>query len=62
MNLEKINYDSINNPQIKKLSYPPINSKIDERYKCPLCKNIMIDVHQADDCGCRFCLECLRNM
>ena len=60
MNIMVQNIEGLSN--IKNLSYPPIKSKIDDKYLCPKCKNIMIDVHQADDCGCRFCLECLRNM
>ena len=37
-------------------------TKIDDKIKCPLCKNILTNVHQADDCGCRFCQSCLKEM
>ncbi len=35
---------------------------IDEKYICPKCKSLMVNVHQADDCGCRYCLDCLDQM
>ena len=45
------------------LAWPPYNlNKIDDKYKCPMCKQIMLNAHQADDCGCRFCFECLDEM
>jgi hypothetical protein len=45
------------------LAWPPCNlDKIDDKYKCPKCRQIMVNVHQADDCGCRYCLECLEEM
>ncbi len=41
----------------------PINeANVDERFKCPECKRVFENVHQADDCGCRFCLKCLDKM
>ena len=45
------------------LSWPPCDSKdIDEKYVCPKCKKVMVNAHQADDCGCRYCLTCLEQM
>ena len=45
------------------LSYPPCDPKdIDEKYVCPKCKKVMSNAHQADDCGCRYCLTCLEQM
>ena len=41
-------------------SWPPVNLDIiDSKYKCPQCMNLLVSVHQADDCDCRFCYECL---
>ncbi|RNA39494.1 TNF receptor-associated factor 2 isoform X2 [Brachionus plicatilis] len=40
--------------------YPPFDSsKIDLKYKCPQCSKIIVNAHQADDCGCQYCLNCL---
>lgn len=36
--------------------------KIDNEYRCSECKKIMIDVWQADNCGCRYCSGCLDEM
>ena len=48
------------------LSWPPCDLKdtknIDDKYICPKCKCLMVSVHQADDCGCRYCLDCLDQM
>ena len=45
------------------LSWPPCaKDDIDEKYVCPKCKKVMENVHQADDCGCRYCLDCLEQM
>ncbi len=45
------------------LAWPPIDlSKIDEEFICPKCHELLMDVHQTYDCGCRFCLECLKRM
>ena len=45
------------------LAWPPCDPKdIDEKYICPKCKYVMVNVHQADDCGCRYCLDCLVKM
>ena len=46
------------------LSWPPdidTSTKIDKKFRCPHkgCNKVFVNVHQADDCGCRFCLECL---
>jgi hypothetical protein len=43
--------------------WPPFDStQIDDEFKCPKCKEVMFNVHQADECGCRFCFECLNRM
>ena len=45
---------------INNLSWPPLqNNTAHEKFKCPCCKKVLINVHQADDCGCRYCYECL---
>lgn len=36
--------------------------QIDSEYRCFLCARIMLDVSQADDCGCRYCSDCLEQM
>lgn len=42
------------------LSYPPLDqTNIDNRFKCSYCKKLIVNVHQADDCGCRYCHDCL---
>lgn len=44
------------------LSWPPCDiSSIESRFKCshPKCKKIIVNPHQADDCGCRFCFQCM---
>ena len=52
------NLNTLNN-----LSWPPCDNKdVDEKYICPKCKNVMVNVHQADDCGCSYCLDCLNKM
>ena len=48
--------------EINELTYPPTRNKVDVKYLCPLCQQILINVHQADDCGCRYCLECLKKL
>jgi hypothetical protein len=45
------------------MGWPPIDlESIDNEFKCPECNNIMINAHQADDCGCRYCHDCLDKM
>ncbi len=62
----KMNYigDKLNS--IVNFSWPPCDLKdtknIDDKYVCPKCKTLMVNVHQADDCGCRYCLDCLNQM
>jgi len=44
------------------LSYPPcvfLEEEDANKYKCSACKNVMVNVHSADDCGCRYCFTCL---
>jgi hypothetical protein len=42
------------------LSWPPCDIKeIEQKFVCPMCSQVMVNVHQADDCGCRYCLDCL---
>lgn len=36
--------------------------EINNEYLCFECRKIMIDASQADDCGCRYCSECLQRM
>ena len=53
--------------QLNNLSWPPMFiEKLGEisldKFKCAYCKNILVNVHQADDCGCRFCFECFEKM
>ena len=53
------NYDTAN------LSYPPCTFSKEEdvkKYKCSACKELMVNVHQADDCGCKYCFTCLNYM
>ena len=46
-----------------KIAWPPLKTtKIDTKFICPICMQVMSNVHQADDCGCRFCLECFITM
>ena len=46
---------------LKLKSYPPCDLKLlaTNSIICYLCKRIIVHAHQADDCGCRFCFECL---
>ena len=45
------------------LKYPPIDmNKIDDKYQCPMCSNIIQNAHQMDDCGCQYCLDCLNKV
>ena len=50
------------------LSWPPCNYMLllkkeeVEKFKCSHCKELLVNAHQADDCGCRFCSECLDKM
>ena len=48
--------------EINELTYPPTRNKIDVKFFCPLCEQILLNVHQDDDCGCRYCLECLQKL
>lgn len=48
---------------INGLNWPPVKSElIDDKFKCPGCKQVLKNVHQAYDCGCRFCYDCLDNL
>jgi len=29
---------------------------IDDKFICQYCKKIFINIHQADDCECKYCL------
>ncbi|CAF1028650.1 unnamed protein product [Brachionus calyciflorus] len=54
--------DTINTSFSKQniLEYPPLDSSdIDEKFKCPECKEVIVNAHQADDCGCQYCDTCL---
>ncbi len=52
---------SFSKPSVKD-KIPPVDlAKIELKYICPQCKSIMNQVHQAYDCGCRFCFDCLDN-
>ena len=43
--------------------WPPVDlTRIEPKYLCPACNGIIIRAHQADDCGCRFCLSCLEKI
>jgi hypothetical protein len=46
---------------LKIKSYPPCDLKLlaTNTIICYLCKRIIVNAHQTDDCGCRFCFECL---
>ena len=48
---------------INTLSWPPdspiLKNNAYKTFICSYCKNVLVNVHQADDCGCRFCYECL---
>ena len=47
------------------LSWPPILDKTSElaiKLTCVYCNKILVNVHQADDCGCRYCFDCLEKM
>ena len=58
--------DKLSNFDCLNLSWPPCDLKdtknIDDKYVCSKCKTLMVNVHQADDCGCRYCLDCLDQM
>ena len=55
--------ESSNNSSLPNACIPLCKQdKIDNKYMCPKCRKIMVNVHQADDCGCRYCLECLEEM
>ncbi len=48
---------------IFKNELPPFDqTKIESKYKCSYCKNVLKNSHQANDCGCNYCLECLYTM
>lgn len=34
-------------------------SKVPDNFRCPICKNIITNAVQANDCGCQYCLDCL---
>jgi protein-arginine kinase activator protein McsA len=60
--LSKVQTDD-NDDLEPKYSIPVIDEiNIDDQFKCPECKNVFENVHQADDCGCRFCYNCLDKM
>ena len=62
-NLFTLNNNNNNNGNGLSNKWPPFDSShIDDEFKCPKCKEIMFNVHQADECGCRFCFECLNRM
>ena len=47
---------------LNELSWPPMiieSNVLLDKYKCSFCKKLLVNTHQADDCGCRFCFECL---
>ncbi len=45
------------------MSWPPFKTdRINPKFKCHLCKEVYVNVYQADDCGCRFCYNCLNSM
>ena len=49
--------------QLKACRWPSIDlANIGEEYICPKCKQVLMNVHQTYDCGCRFCFECLKDM
>ena len=66
MNYNTHSDKSTNIEDFPNLSWAPCDLKdttnIDDKYICPKCKTLMVNVHQADDCGCRFCLDCLDQM
>lgn len=41
---------------------PGFESVVDKKFICPVCDKVMANTHQADDCGCRFCFECLKEL
>ena len=63
LNMSKLNIRSSCSSQSKAQSLPPCDlSKFlatNSPILCPWCKRIIENAHQADDCGCRFCLKCL---
>ena len=50
----------IKNNDLNALSYPPC--ELDKKYTCPICQNVMVKAHQADDCGCQYCHDCLAKL
>ena len=54
--------------KIANLSWPPYNDTLllkkeeVEKFKCSHCKSLLVNAHQADDCGCKFCAQCLDEM
>jgi hypothetical protein len=62
----KMSYNSDKLNSNEDFSWPPCDLKdtknIDDKFICPKCKTLMVNVHQADDCGCRYCLDCLDQM
>lgn len=52
--MDQVSSHSTNN------EFPPFDSsEIDPKYKCPQCLKVIVNAHQADDCGCQYCLSCL---
>ena len=48
---------------LNNLSWPPnpplLKDAAYSKFICSYCKGFLVNAHQADDCGCRFFLECL---
>ena len=48
---------------IDNLSWPPLTTQLlDPWLLCAKCLKPMVYVHQADDCGCRYCYDCLTDL
>ena len=53
----------LNEIKLEDLSWPPCHPiDVDKRFMCSKCKLVMVNVHQADDCGCLYCSECLQQL
>lgn len=46
---------NITRPPLELLTHVDIPAN----FLCPICKNIISNAHQADDCGCKYCYDCL---
>jgi len=60
--IKSINIANLSLPPYKEFSELQSKNSETNKYKCSKCKQLIVYAHQADDCGCKFCFECLDQM